>query len=202
MSGRGQIFVQPSELETTGGTAAGAWFRGIPTPGWVSLGGGATPAIPAVGGIATCANVISDSPPTLLEEFQVVSYSLGWAIYVREAAAPASPPTLTFEIALLVNDRVQYVASEQTTGIALAGVTTDFVASDHLTSDLVNPVTVGARDRLGLRIGGLCNQATTIFGVMIGAQLTPSPTFDSSSETPFESTVSFNVIDLPGSRRL
>jgi hypothetical protein len=155
----------------------------VPTPGWA--GGG----VPAVAGVATCRNLASMSPPTLLEEFEIYSYSIGWGL-----ATPGEIPAgLDLELQLLINDRTAWVDDEPVPASAV----TPSVANGTFRSDLVNPIRVGARDRLTLRIG-LPQPALTSVTVVLGAQMNPA----GNGISPYESTVSYNVIDLPASRRL
>lgn len=189
MSGSGQLWVQPSVINF-GALIAGQWRRGIPTPG--------VPAnIPAVQGISDCKNLLSMSPPTLLEEFQIVSYSLAYGAVLTNGGDFASPfPNITTEIALLVNDRLAY-AEEITQGATGGAATVNWVTGS-MAGDLVNPIRLGARDRLSIRLGIKSDTAASVgSNVQIGAQLDPV-----IGSIGVESTLSYNVIDLPASRRL
>lgn len=188
MSGSGQVWVQPSTL-VIGAQNAGQWARGIPVPG---AGG----SIPAVGGIATCANLIADSPPTLLEEFQIYSYSVAWAFFLNGAGAA---PNVDVEIALLVNDRVRYQNDTTASPVVAAGGG-NYLGNGTWSSDLNNPIRVGARDRLSLQVGLLADQAYTSAHMYAAAQNDYTGSADLIIAQ--ESTISFNVLDLPASRRL
>jgi hypothetical protein len=195
MSGSGQLWIQPSGLRDFVPLAAGTFYRQIPTPGVPTQ-------IPAVQGIADCKNLIAQSPPTLLEEFELYSYSIGFAVlaYGPDSDAFTTPPNLTAELALLVNDRVAYITSQTAAGVAInadpANSIYELIGS--WTSDLVNPIKLGARDRLSLRVGIMADQANSELSGVIGVQLDPA----TQDTIPFESTISYNVIDLPASRRL
>lgn len=192
MNGQSEFYVQPSTLVLPAGFAANQWYRGVPTPG-VPI----TPGIPAVAGIPDCKNLAASSPPTLLCEYQLYSYSIGWNVAFANSAAFA--PNVMIELALLINDRVRYVLNEGVTFPAgLDGAGGIARAFGTWVSDLVNPIKLGARDRLSLRVGVLSDSQADLLGVLlVAAQL------DSAAHPiGYESTISYNVIDLPGSRRL
>lgn len=197
MSGRADLYVQPSRLVVgtlpNGTAVGGVWAYGIPTAGVGNYG------IPAVVGVADCSNLVAASPPTLLEQYDVSSYSIAWSAIVANSAALASAPVVTAELALLVNDAVRHTNRMSATGVDTGGASETFIAGDVFTADLVNPVTVGARERLTLRIGLLSSlSANAGAQVVVGVQLdpiTPGP-------ISYPSTVSYYVIDVPASRRL
>jgi hypothetical protein len=192
MSGEGQFFIQPSSFQSPDAvTQEAKWYRAIPAPG-------AGTQVPAVGGVATCANLAASSPPTVLEKFEVKSYSVTWALLIPYVAALATPPNATMELALLVNDRIAYVDEAQPQ--AMVKAPTQYVASGAWRSDLVNAISLGARERLGLRLGfkidqtGGSNPALAVVGLAVDQNGNPLG--------GGESTISYNVIDLPASRRL
>lgn len=192
MSGQGQLYLQPSELYNPADLPAGQWARGIPTPGIPSKG------VPAVDGVADCKNLVAASPPTLLCEFEIYSYSIEFSFQLANSGAWGSAPTLIGELALLINDRVAYSTTEHLQTL-ITSVNTLAVANGSFTSDLVNPIRLGARERLGLRIGiNPLEDAPLGFDILVGAQLASTIT----TVVGGESTISYNVIDLPGSRRL
>lgn len=209
MSGSGRLFIQPSELtffdtDDNGGDAypPGMWHRGIPTPGVALL---LDIPVPAVRGIADCHNLVSNSPPTLLEAFELYSYSIGWKVHiVQQAGDYVAPfPNLSAELGILVNDELRYVSTETVpTGEEFTGAGTA-AASGSWSADLVNPILVGARDRLTLRIGVSADQTAGAFYVLVGAQSHfVSAGGAGNVMDPFESTISYNQIDLPARRRL
>lgn len=187
-----ELFIQPSVLHVPGGLLAGQWGRGVPVPGAPA----SVNPIPAVGGIATCSNLLQDSPPTLLEQYELYSYAIGWAIFIQPQAADV----LTAELALLVNDRVVYTASEAPTAVNEPGGSTGAYASGAWVSDLVNPIQLGARDRLSLRAGAQASAAVTYLDMYVGVQL--GPVSSSLGAIPFESTLSYRTLAVPASRRL
>jgi hypothetical protein len=188
-----ELFIPPSELNA-GPLSAANWARGIPTPGAPTF----SPPVPRVDGIATCTDLISGSPPTLLEEYEIFSYSIGWAIYFVSAVGVAAP-NLTAELALLVNGRVRYVTSQTLLAISVIS-DTNFLASGSWISDLVNAITLNGRERLTLRLGLMADQvATNIYG-FVGTQAEIQAV--SLEPAPFESTISYNTIQVAAGRRL
>jgi hypothetical protein len=193
-----QLFIQPS-LFGDFAFASGQWSRGIPTPG---LAGPFVPGVPAVGGVPDCKDLLAASPPTLLEEYEIYSYSIGWGIFLEWVGADIPTPVADIELALLVNDRVQYVTS---TPVVLAEVASGagidaWVGSDSWVSDLVNPIRLGGRERLGLRLGIKASEQLAQRVAVVGTQIAFSGGFP--IPVPFESTISYNTIQVPASRRL
>lgn len=189
MSGYAQLPVPPGTFDAApglGGTLAGQWYRGIPTPGLFG----------PVSGVADFKNLLSMSPPTLLERYELYSYAIGFGVLLVSGGAFAATPTISAELALLVNDRVAYTAIETMVTTELAvGVN---MATGAWSSDLVNPIRINARERLSLRVGFISDQPTTVHGLIVaGAQLD-----NAGTAKAYESTISYNVIDLPASRRL
>jgi hypothetical protein len=185
-----ELFIQPSQL-LFGAIAAGQFVRGIPTPGILAV-----PPIPPVNGIATCRNLLSDSPPTLLEAYDIYSYSIAAGVGFINGGGFASDPSITLEIALLVNDRVRYIATQTQPGF-LAVANTNALAAALFASDLVNPIRLGARDRLSLRLGANCTLASSPGSAIVGAQ------YDQNGlPAAVESTLSYDTIQLPAGRRL
>lgn len=168
--------------------------RQIPIPG-VKTSGGAL-QIPAIIGQAGCDNLIADSPPTLLESYEIYSFSIG-VVVVVDTEAPAAGTAITIELALLVNDRLAYTATQ----VVPARLATETYANAMFVSDLTNPIRLGARDRLGLRLGAAVDDSPSINNIVVAA----GTTFDPSgfgSYAGFESTISYDVLDMPASRRL
>lgn len=192
-----ELFVPPSQFVTGSGATAGRWQRGIPRAGITAF----TPASPAIPGLADCNNLLANSPPTILEAYEIFSYSIGWGAYIAQGAAYTVPPVFVAELALLVNGRVRYVTSQQVESV-LSTAALEATASGSWIGDLVNPIRVGARDRLSLRMGVLTDQSGLAnFVGIVGAQLQNTPT-GTPTLTGFESTISYRTIDLPGSRRI
>lgn len=197
MPGSGELFIQPSTLAVPV-SQAGAMQRGIPAPG-VSI---ATLVIPAVAGIPDCQNLLAASPPTLLEAYQLVSLAIGWSILNNETAGAAVTPNLTAELALLVNDRPRFITTAQAVGEQTNTGAAQYSGSGSWVLDLINPITLGARDRLGLRVGAQSDQGFQAGSqIIVGVQLQNIGAGDFAG-APFESTITYNVTDVPAARRL
>ena len=196
MSSDPQIWVPVSQINL-GALAAGNWTRGIPLLGASELG------IPAPVGIADCRDLLRSSPPTLLEDYEITNFSIGMACGVQDSGGGfASAPEITLELALLVNDRVRYVADSgplQTP--AGPGAPGSYLASYSFSADIVNPIVIGARERLTLRAGVNCNLAVNENSwVWVGIQASFAAGVFTPSE--FESTISYNVRQLSPIRQL
>lgn len=185
-----QLFIQPSFMGSAAAMVAGQAYRGIPVPG---VGN-----IPPVAGIADCRNLLSDSPPTMLELYELYSYSIAFGVYVANSGVFATPPAVTVELALLVSDRVAYITQQELQTVsAFGGI--QGRASGAWVSDLVNPIRLGSRERLSLRIGLTSDSADDSgWGVTVGAR------YDVTTGNPIgdESTISYNTIMQPASRQL
>lgn len=189
------IPVPPSQFTPGSGAVAGVWARGVPLPGI----GAASPGSAWIRGTADCRNLFAMSPPTLLEAYEVASYAIGWGIYIAAGSAFARPPVFTAEMAFLVNGEVRFVAQNQVDSVLnTAGL--EATGSGTWIGDLVNPIIVGARDRLALRMGFVSDLAgpANSFGV-VGAQLVPGAV---ATTTPAPSTISYRTLSVPGARRL
>lgn len=184
------ITVQPSELDISSAIVASEWYRGIPKAGVASV------PIPAVGGQPDCTNLIAGSPPTLLEEYSFYAFSIAWQIFLSNGAAYGTAPVITAEIALLVNDRVEYsTTQQQVSEIDFDGAT----ALGTFSGDLVNPIRVGGRERLSLRVGLLSDTAAAVGGfIVVAAQSSAS----AGNVSGVESTLSYTTLELPARRRL
>lgn len=202
MSGASEFFVPLSEFDLpafSGGGPSFDFWRGVPLPGTVAFFG----AMAAIAGQADCRNLAANSPPTLLEHYEIYSYTIGFGGQIV-TNAPRTP-NVTAELALLVNDRVRYITQQTVEAQGPAtniNVLTAWNFAGAWVADLQNPIILGARDRLSLRVGvqgdtGLRSGSGTN-GIVVGAQV--SPNF--STPIPFESTISYRVVDLPGARTL
>jgi hypothetical protein len=192
MSGSGQLFVQPSQAGF-GAMSKGIWGRAIPTPGVPFL------SLPAVGGVASCRNLIAASPPTLLEEYEIYNLVIGYtAVILLSAAAPDI--VVEVEATLLINDRPAYTNSTPPQDVSGADGVEPF-ASGAWTADLVNPISVGARDRLGLRVGVMASADNIGANVIVGMQTAyVFPT--GAVALPYESTISYRTVNVPAAHRL
>lgn len=176
-----ELFIPRSSI-TSAALAANEWYRQIP----IVFGGNY--------GI-DCKNLLAPSPPTLLEEYEVVSYAIGWSVLLFNSGGIANP-AVQVELAFLINDRVRYTTTEQP-GTVAEGADSVY-ASGAFVGDLVNPFRLGARDRLSLRAGILSSIATTTATPLyIGTQFDPN-----GNELGYESTITYNTLELPARRRL
>lgn len=189
MSGSGRLYPLPAFLNE-GAVVAGNQYEGIP-----ALGLGTTAGAPT--GVPAYNNLLSGSPPTLLEEFEVVAFSLPFGMELaNNVGSPfASAPVVNIGINLLHNDDVAYSISQQLTLTLIA--TTQGVANGIFQADLVNPVRYGARSRLGIQVFFTSNEAASLGGSFLVAA-----NWQAAGAQGQPASISYNVIDLPASRRL
>lgn len=200
MSGSGQLFIQPSTAYfSAAGVGVGAWQRAVPVPG--DPNAVFAPFLPAVGGVPDCRNLLSSSPPTLLEAYELYGLAIGFSVvFGSNPQGATDPATAVMELALLVNDRVAYTQTKSQVVPPDPPVASPIV-SDTWNADLVNPIVLGARDRLGLRVGLMLDQPdTTNETFYVGIQMAPAG--GGVAFAPCESTISYRVLDVPASRRL
>lgn len=190
-----QITVQPSEFSAAS-LNAGSWARGVPTAGSAF----STPPLPSVVGQATCQNLIAGCPPPLRQVYEIYGVTIGWGITLYQSAGITTPPTVIAELALMVNNDDVYVNTDQQT--AYTNYSNEYYSvSDVWNADLVNPIRVGARDRLVLRAGIYASAATQDAYIIVGAQYS-SPASAPTVAVSYPSTISYNVVELPARRRL
>jgi hypothetical protein len=183
MGGSTQLWVPPSSFtipeKSQGKLTQGSLAAGYPDGTQVVTGNS----------VAGPNNLVSPSPPTLLEEFEVYSLSIIWDVVGITAGV-----RVLANLELLVNDRRAF---------GIAGEQVEAYASWQ--ADLVNPIRLGARDRLGLRVGVELSTAVEqgVCYFMLGATYsTVGVGLHAESWTLAESTISYNVLDVPGSARL
>jgi hypothetical protein len=186
MGGSGQLWVPPASFS----------FTTINRPVSAPLAPGYPDGTKIVTGtnLAQPNNLVASSPPTLLEEFEIDSLAIAWG--VAGVLGTAAEVACLAKLYLLVNDRrATTLASEANDSLNPTGV---WVA------DLVNPLRIGARDRLGLsvelKISTVHAQATMYF--MIAGVPNGTGGALASEWTLAESTISYAVLDVPASARL
>lgn len=193
MGGFAELWVPYSNI-SFGVFVTGQWQRGIPSRDLIDAGGSSGPN--------DCFNLLAASPPTLLEAYEIVSFSIAWGALLMDGVPNFAPPLpiIAVEMALLVNDRVRYSSQSQgNQTIQLTNPSSNCGVNGTFDGDLVNPIRVGARDRLSLRMGVSPNPAPAEgIQICVGCQLNQNL----SPAAITESTISYNVIDLPASRRL
>ena len=193
-----QLYVQASELLGPDPMYSGQFVRGIPSPGVPTFN------IPPVIGIANCSNLLIDSPPTLLEEYDLAQYAIAYTVFLESGSAWGTPPTATAELGVLVNDRLVYVTTNgPETTVVLPPATGTAVVANVWTSDFNNPIGLGARDRLSIRAGfGFDgDQETEVAAILVGIQLTVSST-GSWIIGPGESSLTYDTVAVPAARKL
>lgn len=147
-------------------------------------------------------NLASQSPPTLLEAFDVYAVAISYGWYsITSGLAGAE---LIVELDLLINDQLAYSTTD--TQIVVAPGSGGGIANGRWTADLVNPVRVNARERLGIAAGFSIGGTVSPTGwMMIGAQTTGAdfthPTHPDNWAVR-NSVISYAVIDVPAARRL
>lgn len=191
MPGASAFTVPPSLLVTS--WAAGLsnlWDRGIPG----LIGPDGTSAT-APHGIADCNALEAMTPPTLRTAYSVYSLSIAYGATV---AYDAAVTTILVELSLLINGEVKWAGTDSETAIPIRGNTL-LITSGVINADLVNPVIINPRERLSLRVGTATSPSAVgaVTGnTVVGAQVA------SSGYVFTQSTISYQIIDLPGSRSL
>lgn len=165
-------------------------------------------AIPAiqgnVQGIADCNALERGTPPTLRTAYNIYAVSLPWAVYVAFAAAGFTGDLLA-EIALLINGEVKWIGTDAQPAIPIPGADA-YIASGSISADLNNPLRINPRERLSLRLGFATSPAINPVGVL-HAEPAVAQTFSVASSNvvtfvPEQGTISYQIIDLPGTRSL
>jgi hypothetical protein len=176
MSGSSSVWVQPCTL----GSAGQGLKPGFPDGTQTSTG------------LASPKDVLSLSPPSLLELYEVYAVSIAWGLQFN---APNDGAQVIATLRLLISGQLAWSSSDRET-------TVGSVVNGEWIADLVNPLRVGARERLSLDVLLSGNVAAPGL-LMIAAQpLGTAPSNLRANWTPVESTISYNVVDLPASRRL
>jgi hypothetical protein len=192
-------FIVPFEtiqynFPTTPGTD---WFRAVPTRASTAAMG-----YPVVTGIAECTALELLTPPTLRTAYSIYHLSIPWA-----ADATINPPATTYvgnilaEIALLVNGLVQFVGNDSQPAVGIQGDPGVYRASGVISADLINPIRLNPRERLSLRLGTALSAPATV-NVANTIQIGVSAIAVSTALASTEGTISYEILDLPGSRQL
>lgn len=198
------LYVQPSNLVApigAGGLTAGQIIRGIPGRGTYALAGGTPPG--GVAQIAGCDNLVADSPPTLLEQYEFYAYNIGAVLNVATSLTLTNPE-LYIEMQFLVNGEPRFVTdSGWQTPQLTAGVENRYLLNWAFSSDLINDIDITARDRLSLQAGIGCNGAlasgdSLVLNVGIQAIIESGTT----TAIAYPSALSYNTRALPPSRKI
>jgi hypothetical protein len=187
MSGAGEVSIQPGQV-TFANPNVGQSYSGYPMPGVPN-------GPPAVGGAPTCQNLLSDSPPTLLEAFDIYGFTISAVIQNTTSGAP---PNMELVLDLMRNESLAATFTADPPAVAIASLSGEYVGLNVFTSDLTNPIRFGARDRLGLRLRGQLDQTAATLSLSVGVTYNPViPGYVGQ-----ESKLFYNVVDLPASRRI
>ena len=195
MSGVGRLFPQCSTLEFLEGINAGELYTGIPSPG-APLGSG---SFAGISGIATYQNLLSDSPPTLLEAYEVTNLQFPWGVYLNNSAAFTSYPIVTVGLNMLKNSDIVYTVQQAGVQTVEAFNTEQAAGNGMLSADIVNPIVFEARDRLTIQAfitsTVTCNE---------GSALTLAGGYGTPAGNPYsqQASIAYNVLARPARRRL
>lgn len=190
MPGASQFVVPPSSVATDFQWASDQTtqpMRQIPVP--------VAGLAPAGSNVATCAALESMTPPTLRRAYSIYAVNIAWSALI-DATYTGS---IIGELALLVNGELAWVGTDAE---PTNNVLTDAIASGVISADLVNPIILNPRERLSLRVGMSTSTpiASIILGTMVvGAQYAQDGTGDIVA---VQSTISYQILDLPGNRSL
>lgn len=175
---------------------ASQWMRGIPVP---------TALAPT--GVADCRALERGVPPTLRTRYECYALSIAWGLRMGNAGGWVG--NLLVELALLINGQLAWVGVDSGMGAQANEPAPVIIANGVINADLVNPVVINPRERLSLRIGMAVdtpvtpNALTFITGAATVGQQTVLPSGSTDvSDTAVQSTISYQIIDLPGTRSL
>lgn len=180
---------------TTPGTE---WHRAVPSAATTinALGAGSIPT-----GIADCKALEYYAPPTLRTAYDIYSVSIPWGVQLIDLGA-AYADNILFEAALLINDQVAWIGSDDQPVAPIPFDANGYFANGVISADLVNPLRLNPRERLSLRLGAALRVPTTVNAgnsllMAVGGQ-------SGANATMFgvQGTISYQIIDLPGKRSL
>lgn len=157
---------------------------------------------PAISGVADCNALELLTPPTLRTAYDIYAVSIPWAAYASFAMSGFTGQFLA-EIALLINGDVRWIGSDAQDAVYIGG--TAYIGSGSINADLVNAVRINPRERLSLRLGFATNPAMTPDGALqIEPAVSQAFTVDGGGAhfIATQGTISYNIIDLPGTRKL
>lgn len=198
MPGLSAFAVPPSGFTTTFAVDAtappGQWIRQVPTP------------VTPMGGVADCTALEYMAPPTLRTAYSIYSVSLAYAAVIQNAGLTGSySGNILVETALLINDEVKWFGTDEQPAVNQSMGPDGFnIANGTISADLVNALRLNPRERLKLRLGIAIDTGATppsglavVEGIWVAEQITPTNTL-----TPVQSTINYQIIDLPGNRQL
>jgi hypothetical protein len=201
MPGASAFYVQPSTLiAMPPGTDGAGWVRGIPTIGLLGAPAVGNPAPPYP--VADCHALEYDSPPTLRTAYDVYAVSIPWGAAIYDATTPMN---VNVELALLINGEVRWIGTDNEPFQSLGyGSPAAYGAAGTINADLTNALRINPRERLSLRMGLALDPPQTIYENTIWGYVSAQVTGSAPSETviPTQGSISYQIIDLPGSRSL
>jgi hypothetical protein len=199
MPGLSAFEVPPAGLAFFGTVNGGQWHRQIPISNF-----GVTGIPNAPTGIADNSALELATPPTLRTAYSIYSVSLAWGAIMQNVASGYVGNFLA-EIALLINGSVRWIGTDKQVAASQPATATDYYsASGVISADLVNPVRLNPRERLSLRLGIAMDTGVTGTGTLLTAGVAAQPRNDApATDWDFvPSTISYQILDLPGNRSL
>ena len=183
-------------------TAPGTtWFRQVPTPATSIAAGIGANQMPT--GVANCSALEFLTPPTLRTAYSIYSASIAWAALLNSLGA-AYTGNILAEVALLINDVVVWIGTDNQPTVPVPSDAGVYYAQGVISADFVNQPRLSPRQRLSLRLGTATSAPVTAHGgnginIAVGAQIDP---LNPSAMTQDQSTISYQILDLPGNRSL
>jgi len=177
------------------------WFRQVPTRATSINAGIGTTQMPT--GVAECSALERMTPPTLRTSYSIYSASNAWAAFLLSLGG-AYAGNILAEVALLVNDVVVWVGADNQPAVPVPADAGVYSAQGVISADFVNQPRLNPRQRLSLRLGTASSAPVTAHAgnaikIAVAAQIDP---LNDSAFTQDQSTISYQIIDLPGSRQL
>lgn len=184
--------VPPSALGTDTPLAANQILSGVP------------PLFQPRSGVASCNNLFSASPPMLGERFEVYSLAVPAIAEFSSASGAAwtKAPNIRLSMDLYVNSELAYTMEDEGPGISYGSASNYALLSTTFAADLINPVYVGSRERLSIRLSTSCDQAAATAYVYAAMVLQFSSATPDGVIQGAEGTISYNAVELPTARRL
>jgi hypothetical protein len=196
MSGQGTLWVPPSGFQDAVAQSGSTWHRAIPSSPPISPFTG----IANYTGLAPCNALQAMVPPSLLRAYDIYSLNIAWGAAFNDSVSETYAGNIRAELALLVNNEVRWVSTDDELATAWGFYA---YAQGTITADLVNPIRLNTRENLALRLGVVCDvapahDAESLWFGAVGMQLNTGTSYWQG----VPSTISYNIIDLPGARAI